>query len=420
MRRDLPINEIPLENVGMRRILPAILCLCCQNIGQPSLTADDWPRWRGPHLDGISREKDWQTNWPQAGPKRVWQAKVGTGFSSVTVANGRVFTMGNKGDRDTIYCLAEETGNTLWSHSYDSPLAPRYYDGGPSSSPTVDGKTVYSLGRQGELYSFDFDTGKVHWQKNIAHEIKAAYPEWGYAGSPYVADNLLVLNVGTAGLAVNKRTGKLVWQTGSTTSGYSTPFPLKQGEVDCLAIFGAEAMHVVETATGRKVWQHPWNTSWDINVADPIIQDQKMFISSGYDRGCALVDISGSKPSVIWENRNMRNHFNSCILINGYLYGFDGNSHRGRAFLACISFASGEKKWSTGEFGYGSLAAADGKLIVLGARGQLAVAEASPKGFSPIARTQALGGLCWTPPVLANGHLFCRNSRGDLVRLSLK
>lgn len=378
--------------------------------------SEDWPHWRGPDRNGISRENGWTTE----PPRRVWQARVGTGFSSVSVADGRVYTMGNKGNKDTVFCLNESTGRPLWQHTYPSPLAPRYYNGGPSCTPTVDGDVVYTLGRQGDLFAFKAKTGDVIWQKNIAAEIDADYPEWGYAGSPFVDGDELVLNVGTAGLKVNKHTGNLIWKTGSSTAGYSTPFIHVHRGTKAYIIFGATAVYAVAANDGRILWQHPWRTSWDINSADPIIRNNKMFISSGYNRGGALLDISGAKPKVIWDNRNMRNHFNTCVLVDGHLYGFDGNSHRGTAYLACIDFATGEKKWSTTRYGCGALIAANGQLIVLGARGQLAIGPASSKGFRPELNTQALGGLCWTPPVLANGNLYCRNSRGDLVCLSLK
>lgn len=396
----------------MNKLLPA--CIGVLTLFTTA-QANDWPHWRGPDRNGISRETDWSAK----APRRVWQAKVGTGFSSVSVADGRAYTMGNSGDQDTVHCLSEKTGKTIWKHSYPSPRAPRYYDGGPSCTPTFDDEVVYTLGRQGDLFAFNAKTGNVIWNKNIATEIGADYPEWGYAGSPFVDGDALVLNVGSSGVKVDKRTGKLIWKTGSSTSGYSTPFIHVHRGTKAYVIFGATAVYAVAAKDGRILWQHPWKTSWDINSADPIIHDHKMFISSGYNRGGALLDISGPKPKVIWDNRNMRNHFNSCLLIDGHLYGFDGNSHRGTSFLACIEFATGEKKWSTARFGCGALTAANGQLIILGDRGQLAIGPASPKAFRPTRSTQALGGLCWTPPVLANGHLYCRNSRGDLVCLSL-
>ena len=380
------------------------------------VVATDWPHWRGPHRDGISRETDW-TATP---PRRVWQARVGTGFSSVSVADGRVYTMGNARNKDTVFCLNEKTGRPLWQHTYPSPLAPRYYDGGPSCTPTVDGDVVYTLGRQGDLFAFKVGSGDIIWSKNIAAEIKADYPEWGYAGSPFVDGDALITQCRHGRREGEQAHRETDLKTGSSTSGYSTPFIHVHRGTKAYIIFGATAVYAVAAKDGKVLWQHPWRTSWDINSADPIIRDNKMFISSGYNRGGALLDISGTKPKVIWDNRNMRNHFNTCLLVDGHLYGFDGNSHRGTASLACLDFATGEKKWSTTRYGCGALTAADGKLIVLGARGQLAIGTASPKGFRPELNTQALGGLCWTLPVLANGNLYCRNSRGDLVCLSLK
>jgi len=384
-----------------------------------SATAGDWPRWRGPDLNGISKETGWSDQWPASGPKRVWRARVNTGFSTVSVADGRVFTMGNRNGTDIVFCLSEKTGKEIWRHEYPSPLGPRYYDGGPSCTPTVEGKVVYAQGRQGDTFAFDAASGKILWQKNVAEEIGAEYPEWGYAGSPFVAGDKLVLNVGDAGLAVDKKTGKILWQTGTATAGYSTAYPFKQSGEDCVAIFGAKGMHAVTLSAGKVLWTHPWETSWDVHAADPIIHNGRLFMSSGYDRGCAMLQLTDGKPEPAWENRNMRNHFNSCVLIDGHLYGFDGNSHRGQAYLTSIDWKTGDTNWSTPEFGYGSLCATDGKLIILGARGMLAVGKASPKGWKAISQAQVLGGLCWTPPVLANGNLYCRNSRGDLVCLDL-
>ncbi|MGB0582764.1 MAG: PQQ-binding-like beta-propeller repeat protein, partial [Limisphaerales bacterium] len=218
--------------------------------------AEDWPHWRGPDRNGISREKDWDAS----KMRRVWQANVGTGFSTVSVADGRVFTLGNERNRDTVYCLSENTGKGIWEHSYDSPLAPRYYDGGPSTTPTVDGDVVYTLGRQGDAFAFNAKDGKIIWQKNVAAEIDAEYPEWGYGGSPYVDGKSLILNVGKAGIKLDKQTGKIIWHTGNRTAGYSTPFTLLHRDKKTYPIFGATAVYLVQADNGKILWEHPWKT----------------------------------------------------------------------------------------------------------------------------------------------------------------
>lgn len=162
---------------------------------------------------------------------------------------------------------------------------------------------------------------------------------------------------------------------------------------------------------GVELWRYPWKTRYDANVADPIISDGKIFISAGYELGAALLDVSGGRPKLVWENKNMCNHFNSCVLLSGFLYGFDGDAGKATTTLKCLEMATGNVKWAE-KTGIGGLMAADGELIVLTEKGELMVAVATPDGFKPISRAQVLGGKCWPTPVLANGQIFCRNAKG--------
>jgi outer membrane protein assembly factor BamB len=403
---------------------PCFLLALFISVAQGS--AGDWPRWRGPDLNGVSRETGWTTAWPREGPKQLWKASVGTGFSSVSVAQGRLFTLGNKNETDTVYCFDAETGKELWKHSYPCPIDPKYYEGGPGATPTVDGDHIYTLSKRGHLFCFAAASGKVIWQKNLIEELGVKKPEWGLAGSPLVRGDLIVLNVGTAGTAVDKATGRVVWKSGTDASGYATPVPFTFGELaaaqlePAVAIFSGKALHGVRLKDGHELWRHPWVTRWDINAADPIFIDaDKLFIST-FDRGCALLQLTTAAPKVVWQNKNIANHFNSCVFLNGYLYGVHGNTDQAERDLRCLEASSGELKWKYEGLGLGSLMAADGKLIVLSDRGELVVAEASPESFKPLARAQVLGGKCWTVPVLAQGRLYCRNAQGTLICLDLR
>ncbi len=404
----------------MLRLL-TLACLLLSLISQSTSAAgQDWHRWRGPDLNGISKETGWTTTWPAEGPKRLWKASVGIGFSSISVANGRAYTMGNASDKDTVFCFEAATGATIWKHTYDSELDPRYYDGGPSTTPTIDGTKVYTLGRKGHLFCFDAATGKIEWQKNVNDELgltvfKENTPEWGYSGSPLIVGEKLIVNVGTSGAAYEKATGKLLWSTGKLLSGYSTHVPFTVGDEQYLAVFGAKGAHAVALKDGKLLWQFPFETSYDVNAADPIINGNKVFISSGYNRGCALFQFDGNKTTKLWENKNMRNHFNSCVLIDGHLYGMDGDHGRKDSTLTCIEFETGKLKWKEKSVRPGGLVAADGKLIIIGETGELLVAEASPESFKQLTRAQVLGGKCWTVPTLSHGRIYLRNSKGDLV-----
>jgi outer membrane protein assembly factor BamB len=163
------------------------------------------------------------------------------------------------------------------------------------------------------------------------------------------------------------------------------------------------------------MWKFSWRTSYDINAADTIISDNTVFISSGYNKGCALYRINGRDVAKVWQNKNMRNHVNSSVLWEGHVYGFDGQVGGGGK-LTCVDFGTGEKKWSQEGMGTGSLMLAGGKLIILGERGKLVIAEASPQGFKELSSAQILPKTkCWTVPVLANGRIYARSAAGHLV-----
>src|SRR4051794_15838250 len=152
-----------------------------------SSRGDDWPNYRGPHHDGVSAEAGWSTQWPAGGPAVLWKANVGVGFSSFAIVGQRAYTAGNANNTDTVYCLDVDSGKVVWKHSYASDLGDKFFEGGPTSTPTVDGDRVYWLGRGGDLFCLDAASGKVVWSKNIHDETHIRVPRWGVAGSPLVA-----------------------------------------------------------------------------------------------------------------------------------------------------------------------------------------------------------------------------------------
>jgi len=370
----------------------------------------DWPNFRGPNHNGISTETGWSATWPKDGPKVLWKATLGTGFCSIAVSGGRAYSMGNVDNKDILYCFDASTGKEIWKQSYPCPLFKKDHEGGPSATPTVDGDSVYTFSKNGDALCFKAANGQIVWQKNLPKELGIKYPTWYFASSAFVADNLIILNAGTAGIALNKTDGKVVWQSGNGPPGYATAVPFTMGSEKCVVIVGSTEIFGLVAATGKVLWKFPWKTDYDINAADPIISGDTVFVSSGYNHGCALLKIEGGNVTDVWRNKNMRNHFNSCVLWDGYLYGFDEST------LRCLDFKTGEVKWSQEGLGKGSLMIADGKLIILSERGKLVIAPASPEGFKELASVQILMGKCWTVPVLANGKIYARNNPdGQLV-----
>ncbi|MBM3838243.1 MAG: alcohol dehydrogenase [Verrucomicrobia bacterium] len=380
---------------------------------------DDWPRWRGPNLTGISQEKEWLTQWPKEGPPVAWKASVGIGYASVAVSGGRLFTVGNDEENDTVHCLDAATGKELWKHSYASDLGDKFFDGGPTATPTVEGEFVYTLSRWGDLFCFDASSGKIRWSKNVQKETGIRIPSWGFASSPFVHEELLLLNIGEAGLAVEKQTGRIVWKSANRDAGYSTAAPFQRAGEWFAILANSKAYFAVNIRTGKELWQFPWLTSFGVNAADAIVSGEFCLISSGYGKGAALLKMGEGEPAVVWQSRELRNQFNSSVLLNGFVYGIDGDT-TSPAALKCLEFKTGQVKWAAESIGSGALMAADRKLIVLSERGELITAPASPEGFKPTARAQVLGGTCWTVPVLANGRIYCRSAAGDLVCVDLR
>ncbi|MDB6138671.1 MAG: alcohol dehydrogenase, partial [Verrucomicrobiaceae bacterium] len=380
--------------------------------------ATDWPQWRGPRRNGTSDEAV-ITSFPSTGPKVLWKAEVGLGFSSFTIANGKVYTLGHAGEQDTVFCFDAKTGRESWKHSYDAELGDKYFEGGPTSTPTVSGNRVFSLSRWGDLFCFDAANGKVIWTKNLAKEMGATVPDWGFAGSPLVHDDLLILNVGDYGTALDKNTGSVRWKSGPESAGYCTPLPYKHDGRWFATAANTKGYYAVDLATGKPQWFFKWVTRYGINAADPIINGDEFLISTGYSKGCALIKPGTGEPAVVWQSRDLRTQMNPGVLVGGYVYGIDGDEGS-RPELKCLEMATGKITWKVPSPKGGGLMVAQDKLIVLTGQGELSIAKASPSGFDPLATAQILKGKCWTAPVLANGVLYCRNAEGTVVALDVK
>ena len=377
------------------------------------LVAADWPNYRGPNHDGISNETGWRAVLPETGAVE-WRTSLGWGFASMAVSNGWVYATGNVDDRDIVYCLDAATGKERWRQSYPCPRLAKQHEGGPAATPTVEGDAVYVFSKNGDVLRLNAETGKIVWHKNIRTELGLQELTWYFAGSPVIVDDLVILNAGTAGVALNKADGRVVWQNGKGAGGYATPMPYTFGGRKCIALFGASDLFGIEAATGKILWRIEWKTSYDINSADPIVVGDRIFVSSGYNKGCALLKLGNDRVTEIYSNRNMRNQCNSSVFWKGHIYGFDGQVG-GSGSLACLDLETGQIKWAQRGLGTGSLMLADGKLIVLGERGKLAIVDATPDGYKELASAQILEGKCWTMPVLANGRIYARNAAGDMV-----
>jgi outer membrane protein assembly factor BamB len=403
----------------------------------------DWPQWRGPQRNTITTERI-NTTWPAEGPRVLWRAHIGTGFASIAVSHGRAYTMGNTNGQDTIWCFDALTGKALWRQTYSAELSPQWYEGGPGATPTVAGGQVFTISKWGDVFCLDAKKGTVIWQRHLRQD--GLRPNrWGFAGSPLLWHGLVILNAGSAGTALDRKSGRTVWCTGTNATGYASPTLFRTGRQEEVLIFAARDLVALDPATGRELWRHPWKTEWDTNIIDPLVLDDRIFVSS-FTRGCSLLQVRNDKPEVLYDNTNLFNHLSPGVLIDGSLYAFSGEAKK-ETDLRCLNLLTGELKWTRKEPAFGSLICAGSNVIVLSEKGELMVWSGvgvenpkpetrNPKAregpepaqdtpglicdSDPVARAKILSGTCWTLPALANGLLYARNAKGDLVCVDLR
>ncbi len=379
----------------------------------------DWPQWRGPRRDGVSRETGLVPSWSARGPLEIWRKPLGDGYSGVAVADGRVYTL-FQSDAEYLVALDAATGKELWRFKSDSV----YQDGqgdGPRGTPTFDDGVVYAVGAKGKFHAVEAATGQALFSHDLVREFSSERPTWGFSTSPLVIDGMVYVEPGGGGgkglAGFEKKSGALAWNAYSDSAGYSSPMAAEFNGQPQILFFTARHLVSFSPPSKQPNWEFPWRTSYDVNAATPIlIAPDRVFISTGYGVGAAMVQVQGppgsQRAQEVWRGREMKNHFNSSVYLDGYLYGFDD------ATLKCIDAANGETRWRQRGLGKGSLIAADGKLIVLGERGALVLAEASPEAYRELARAQVLEGKCWTTPTLARGKLYLRN-QSEILCLAL-
>jgi outer membrane protein assembly factor BamB len=382
----------------------------------------DWPAFRGPHHDGKSAEA---ITWPKDGPRQVWKINVGIGHSAVSVVGDRAYTMGNTDGVDTVFSIDVATGKIVWTHAYpcNEKVGIKDYDG-PFATPTVANGVVYTLSRKGDVFALDARNGKVIWSRNIIQEDDVRPPGFGgLAGSPLILGDMLILNGSPGGLALDARTGKSLWKSGSGQGGHASPVPLRMGQKTYLAIHSPRALTIVDAADGKQVWTTERRQPIGVNAPDPVVDGTKVFVTAGRAFGGALFDVSGA-TTPLWEQVGLSSHWHSSVLVNGFLFGPDGNNSEGAGrsptSLRCLDWKTGEIKWTEPKLAFNGLIAVGGKLLVLTEVGDLVLAEASPDGYKELGSAHVIEGRAFTAPVFANGRAYLRNTKGDVVCVDLR
>lgn len=378
----------------------------------------EWPQWRGPLRNGLSSETGLLKQWPEKGPAVSWSiSNLGEGYGSVAIKAERIYVQGTfRGAESVVYCLNRADGKTLWMASLGAK-ANQDKGNGPRATPTLDGDKLYVLTENGDLACLREKDGSRVWGKNILKEFGGNNPKWLISESPLVDGNRLIVSPGGSGagiVALDKMTGAEIWRTKelSAETGYASCIVADVGGVGGVRSyinFTSKAAVGVRASDGKLMWSYANVANNVANCSTPVFADNKVFFSSAYGTGGALLKLSAQNGEVKAEEayftKEMMNHHGGMVLVDGYLYGFSN------AILTCIEFNTGKVMWKDRSVGKGSISYADGMLYLLGEKQLVGLAEANPnayveKGRFPI---NDRGWDSWAHPVVIGGKLYIRN-----------
>lgn len=402
-----------MKSLRFALLLPVTaICVLSLSAVVSNRTLEDWPQWRGKNRDGISTEKGLLQSWPAAGPPLAWQsAGAGEGYSSFSAADGRLYTMGAREGTEYVMAFDAETGKKVWERASGRRFSNDQGDG-PRGTPVVDGTQLYALGASGDLISLDAATGKVAWTVNVLQKFGGSNIRWGLSESPLVLSDRILLNAGGRNasiVALKKSDGSELWKSGNDEPGYSSAVVHTVGGVQQAIFFTAQNAVGVDTRDGRQLWRYSRVSNRTANIATPIVRGNRVFLSSDYGTGAALLELTASGNSVnareVYFTNEMRNHHASSILVGEHLYGFSS------AILTAMKFDTGEVAWKDRSVGKGSMVFADERLYLFSERGVVGLAEANPAGYREHGRFQIRTGSSptWSHPVISNGKLFLRD-----------
>lgn len=380
--------------------------------------ANDWPQWRGPNRDDVSKETGLLKKWPTEGPKRAWvNEDAGLGYSGFAIVGGKLYTMGLYDAEEKLICLDATTGKKIW----DAPVGALYknkWGNGPRCTPTVAGGKVFATGGNGDLVCVDAATGKLEWTKSLTKDLGGVLQSWGYTESPLVDEGLVIVTPGGgkgALAALNVKNGKVEWQTKDVTENaqYSSIIPIDHGgQRQYVQLLMKSILGI--SKDGKVLWQSAFPGATAV-IPTPIYHEGQIYVAAGYGVGCKAVKLGDSGVTEVYSNKNMVNHHGGVILTNGKLYGFSDGRPGG---WTCQDFKTGEVVWQDPGIGKGALTCADGMLYCQAEKdGTIALVEVSKDGWKLVSSfkleaqssQRSPDGRIWTHPVISNGRLYLRD-----------
>ncbi|HLJ09585.1 MAG TPA: PQQ-binding-like beta-propeller repeat protein, partial [Planctomycetaceae bacterium] len=385
-----------------------------------TLQPGDWPGFRGDQRDGIVRGVRLLTDWEAVPPKLLWRRRIGPAWSSIAVVGDRLYTQEQHGPLEAVVCLDAASGRTLWSHHDTARHEDGQGEAGPRATPTFAENRIFALGAKGKLNCLDPVSGDRKWSRDIAVDAGTQAPVWGFASSPLVVGDLVVVFAGSEIsdsqrnlLAYHRDSGELVWSAAAGRSGYSSAHRALLGDSEQVLFVSDGGIFAFELSSGAALWQHAAESAnFGIpRVVQPrIIGANAILFDAGPDAGTTLVSLAGDGTSWTstkrWVSRQLKPSFNDFVIHDRAMYGFDG-----RVFT-CLDLETGKRRWKEGRYGSGQVLLLEDQplLVVITDEGQVVLVAANPEEHKELGRFQAVEGKTWNHPAIAHGRLYIRNA----------
>ncbi|MBM3775761.1 MAG: alcohol dehydrogenase [Acidobacteria bacterium] len=379
-------------------------------------SAPDWPQFLGPERNGSYPGPAGELS--LRNPRLLWKKDIGAGFSGPVAAGGKLVLFHRIGNNEAVECLDPATGKRLWIFEYATGYRDDFgFDEGPRGTPAIANDRVYTFGAEGVLHALDLATGKKLWRVDTHSRFSVRKGFFGAAASPLVEGRSVYLNVGGpngAGLvAFEDTTGRVLWGATNDEAGYSSPLAATVGGVRSVLCFTRAGLVAADPASGKIRFQFPWRsrTNASVNAAMPVVAGSRIFLSTSYNTGALVLEVSGNEPRKLWSSDDaLSNHYASSVHRDGYLYGFHGRQEFGQS-LRCIELETGKIRWSADGYGAGTVTLLGDRLLILRESGEAVLALATPKGYQPQTRAQLLPAVVRSYPAIARGSLFLRNEK---------
>jgi len=383
----------------------------------------EWGKWRGPNGDAVSLETGWSASNLTA-DNVLWKKDIGFGHSAIVVSGNRCFAAGWKEEitdadtsaNNTLYCFNTNNGNEEWKFSYKSK---RIRFAGPRSTPAVDGNNIYFIGQEGKLFCLNAANGNEKWQIDLAADsLTVIEDNWGYTASPVISGNLILLNMNSSGIAIDKTNGKVVWNSAKTYASFASVTLCDFNGKKC-GIFEADStIRIIDVTNGKIEASHLKNNSQAMHNDVMLTESGDLFASD------ELIKIDNGALSKVWSNDSVTTNFQTGLVIGDYAYQF--SNFRRKSNFNCIDLKTGNPVWNKDLGRWGSLIAVDNKLIIITGLGKVVIADASAEKYNQLAELQVLSSenkeenWCWTAPAFLDGKLYVRNSKGEMACINLK